>query len=326
MKHHARKGINKQFIKLIAPTVILIISFVLSAYYLSSLSGEASGLPQPESPQSSTSTQTSTSTGTATTSATSPITTTSTVTPSVPTSETSSSTSTVTTTTSSVTGTQSTTSSPTSSTTSNSAVPSGVQTTTQTPSGNTRTPTKTIQSISTQTSAAEPTPDPTTSDISPYPPGSAEDTVYKGIIIQVNTQDGIKSDSKISIHISAPIPFATNGYDVTAEIYSSDPIVIPTKVANGKIDIDITQYVSPGNHELYIKYIDPKDTTVLHTIIRKFIVNRVEAASALNASQFDVSPASILEILNPIYIYLIATMVIVAITIMFIIYKSHDSH
>lgn len=291
MKHRAKKAMNKQFLKMVGPTFILLAGFGFSAYYLNGLSGQASTVLPPSSEvpvsTSSSSAPTTTSTTTQTTSTTTQTTTAST----------------------STSPSQSQTTSTTSAT--------------QTTSATSPTTTSATTSTTSKTTSATPTSTPTaTSTSSPsYSPGSVEDVVFKSIDLEVKPQNS--KITKISIHIVANIPNAPDGYPVTVEIHSTDPIVIPTEVANGKIEVDVNQYVSPGDHELQIKFKDVIDATY-HTITKPFIVQRIGAASSLNSSQYEIQPTGVLEILNPIYIYIIGGLIIASITILFIMYRSHD--
>lgn len=302
MKHRAKKTMNKQFLKMVGPTFILLAGFGFSAYYLNGLSGQASTVlpPSSEVPVSTSSSPapTTTSITTQTTS-----TTTQTTSASISTSPSQSQTTTT------------TSATQTTSATSTSATSATTSTTSKTTSATTSTTSKTTSTSPTPTSTITPTSSPS------YTPGSIEDVVYKSIDLEVKPQNS--KISKISIHIVANIPNAPDGYPVTVEIHSTDPIVIPTEVANGKIEVDVNQYVSPGNHELQIKFKDVIDATY-HTITKPFIVQRIGAASSLNSSQYEIQPTGVLEILNPIYIYIIGGLIIASITILFIMYRSHD--
>jgi hypothetical protein len=303
VKHKTKLYLSKQTMQLIAPTVILLAGFGFSAYYLNGLSGQASSIIPSEttSPASGTSIITQTSTATTTVTQTTTATTTAATTTAPSTSQSSSSQTTSQTSTSQTTAQSSSVSTPpTSATTTKSTSPS--------------TTTSTTKSVT-----PTPTPTPTVSSDSPYKLGSFEDTIYKSIVIEAIPQSSATSTNKISLHISAQIPNTPEGQAVIIEIHSEDPIVIPTEVANGKIDINVNNYLAPGEHQLYIKILDTQ-------IIRNFIAPRIDAASSLNSSQYDVKPIGIFDILSPLYIYLIAGMMIISITILFIMYRSRDKH
>jgi hypothetical protein len=292
MKHKAKLFFGKQTLQLIAPTIILLAGFAFSAYYLNGLSGQASSIIPSETttPASVTSTITQTSTSTATT--------------------------TITQTSATTTSTTATTAPSTSQT---SVTPTTSQSSTPSTPPTTPSTTKTTSQPTTASTTKSANPTPTVSSDSPYQLDSFEDVVYKSIIIEAISQSVASSTNKIALHISAQIPNIPDGQAVTIEIHSEDPIVIPTSVANGKIDINVNNYLAPGEHQLYIKILDSQ-------IIRNFIAPRIDAASSLNSSQYDIKPIGIFDILSPLYIYLIAGMMIISITILFIMYRSRDKH